>query len=999
MFVQAIPPIALLAALLAGTAHAEERTPTPAPTVISVDFAPAEQPLPDEHLNHLVSVKVGERLDPRLVRQSIQRMFATGRYEPDIQVRGEDVPGGIRITFMARPSWFVGQVQVEGAEAPPTPLQLINAGHLDLGQPYLEEDVGFAMQEMRRLLENNGFFSANISKTEIEHLESRQKDITFVVTPGERAAIGEIYLTGHGPDEAAPLPIEDVRRISGWQRGQPSTQRRLQQGVSRLEDHLRGKQHWLSTVRLVGRDFNADLNEVGLVVDIRLGPRVVVRVEGAEISDQKLRRYLPIYEEGVIDDDLLAEGGDNLRDYFQSQGFFLASVSPVLERDREDEVLIIYQVDRGPRQELAHVGISGNRSFDLPTIQERMLVQPRNIDVRKGRLTDSLLAQDRLVILDLYRSNGFHEAEVACRKEAGYQRNDKLMAVFCDIYEGERTLVSGLTIKGMERLPKELFEDRLSSVAGQPFSEVSVATDRDLILGDYYDSGYHRAGFSWKRLPSDVPHRVELEYEIREGETLYLRAPIITGLRHTRPSLIDQQVQVIPGDPFSANAMFETQRRLYDLGVFSKVDVGLQNPNGEEPAKNVLIQVEEGRRWTARVGGGAEFARIGGNTADVTSPLGDASFSPRVTLEVTRLNVRGLGHTMSLRTRFSNLQQRALFIYEAPRWTGSDKWDMTISSLFDTSRNVRTFSGRRLEGALQLRHRLSKPSTALYRFTYRRTSIDQNTLQITPLLIPLTSQPVRVGLLSGTYIQDRRDDPTDSTKGIFNTVDLSFASGIWASEPDFVRFLGQNSTYHRLGNSRVVLARTLQLGLLMPTGVFRMQDPISFIPGASEPDPRIPLAERFFAGGANSHRGFPVNQAGPRDPTTGFPIGGGAQLLNSVELRFPLRWRNVGGVVFHDAGNVYSRPREISFQSRQKALTKNNDPVGYDFDYMVHAVGFGVRYKTPIGPVRLDLAYSINPPSFIGFEGTREDLLRGAGTITQQRITQFQFHFSLGQTF
>jgi len=118
-----------------------------------------------------------------------------------------------------------------------------------------------------------------------------------------------------------------------------------------------------------------------------------------------------------------------------------------------------------------------------------------------------------------------------------------------------------------------------------------------------------------------------------------------------------------------------------------------------------------------------------------------------------------------------------------------------------------------------------------------------------------------------------------------------------------------------------------------------------------------------------------------------------------VELRFPLRWKNVGGVVFHDAGNVYSRPREISFQSRQKALTENNDTVGYDFDYMVHAVGLGVRYKTPIGPVRFDLAYSINPPRFIGFEGTREDLLRGAGTITHQRISQFQFHFSLGQTF
>ena len=175
--------------------------------------------------------------------------------------------------------------------------------------------------------------------------------------------------------------------------------------------------------------------------------------------------------------------------------------------------------------------------------------------------------------------------------------------------------------------------------------------------------------------------------------------------------------------------------------------------------------------------------------------------------------------------------------------------------------------------------------------------------------------------------------------------------------------------------------------------------PVASSLSPSEPDPRIPLSERFFSGGANSHRGFPVNQAGPRDPTTGFPIGGGAQFLNSVELRFPLRWENMGGVLFHDAGNVYSRPSEISFGRSQRPVIEDDETVGYEFDYMVHAVGLGVRYKTPIGPVRLDLAYNINPPLFIGFEGTRDDLLRGAGTITRQRIGRIQFHFSLGQTF
>ncbi len=997
MFVRAIPAIIVLAALLGGTAYANDFAA--APTVVAVEFSPAAQPLLEEHLRDLVTVKAGAPLDRKRVSESIQKLIATLRYEPDIRVTQEDVAGGVKLIFHTKSSWFVGLVQVHGAPEPPTPLQLVNAAQLDLGKAFAEEDVAFAIQEMARLLEDSGFFSVDIKPTIVEHPETQQKDISFQIDPSDRATIGKIVLTPLENGES-PLKEEEIRQIAGWQRGKPFSRRRLGRGLRRLQQHFRDRRYWQSTVRLGGTVLNPDLNEADLVVDIDRGPKVVVRVEGAEIGERKLRLYLPIYEEGVVDDDLLAEGARNLRDYYQSQGYFLASVTPVLERNREDEVLIIYEVNQGERMELVHVGISGNRFFDLQTVTERMLVQPKTLDLRRGRLTDSLLARDRLVILDLYGSNGFLDAEVVCRKEPNYQGRETETAVFCDIHEGALTTVSELRIKGMEQLSEDLFRSRLASVKGQPFSEVSVATDRDLILGDYYDSGYHEADLNWTRLPTEDPNQVVLEYLIREGETLYFREPIVTGLRHTKESLVDEQVQIRPGEPFSANAMFETQRRLYDLGVFSKVDVGLQNPHGEEPAKNVLIQVEEGRRWTARLGGGAEFARIGGNTGDVASPVGNASFSPRITLEATRLNIRGIGHTMSVRTRFSNLQQRALFIYEAPRWTGSDKWDMTISGLLDTSRNVRTYSGSRVEGALQLRHRISKPSTALYRFTYRRTSINEDTLQITPLLIPLTSQPVRVGLLSGTYIQDRRDDPTDSTKGIFNTVDLSLASGVWASEPDFVRFLGQNSTYHRLGSSRVVLARTLQLGLMLPTGTFsRAVGPITVIPGTTNPDPRIPLAERFFAGGANSHRGFPVNQAGARDPTTGFPIGGGAQFLNSVELRFPLRWENIGGVLFHDAGNVFSRPSEINFRSSQREIASDGEVVGYDFDYMVHAAGLGVRYKTPIGPLRFDIAYSMNPPRFIGFQGTREDLLRGAGTLTQQRISHFQFHFSLGQTF
>jgi outer membrane protein assembly factor BamA len=189
--------------------------------------------------------------------------------------------------------------------------------------------------------------------------------------------------------------------------------------------------------------------------------------------------------------------------------------------------------------------------------------------------------------------------------------------------------------------------------------------------------------------------------------------------------------------------------------------------------------------------------------------------------------------------------------------------------------------------------------------------------------------------------------------------------------------LTRNSSYHRITRD-ITFARSFSFG---------WQENLQAGLGPQD----IPLAERIYSGGANSHRGFPENQAGPRDLSTGFPIGGGAQLFNNLELRFPLVGEFLGGVIYHDAGNVYSTLSNISFRWKQKDIQ--------NFDYMVHAVGFGFRVRTPVGPVRADFSYVPNPPRFFGFEGTRDELISGGGQRINQRLNHFQFHISLGQAF
>jgi outer membrane protein assembly factor BamA len=257
-----------------------------------------------------------------------------------------------------------------------------------------------------------------------------------------------------------------------------------------------------------------------------------------------------------------------------------------------------------------------------------------------------------------------------------------------------------------------------------------------------------------------------------------------------------------------------------------------------------------------------------------------------------------------------------------------------------------------------------------YRYVIRR--VDVTRLNISPVLIPVLAQANLTGLIGATLIQDKRDDPVNSRRGIYNTLDIGVA--LAPSRTEFTRFLLRNSTYHKVARD-VTLARSVQFGYLQRFG------------GQFQ----VPLPERFYGGGSISHRGFSDNQAGPRDLTTGFPLGGSALLFHSTELRFPLLGDNLGGVLFHDMGNVFSSMNRLTFRATQHGEA--------DFDYMVHAAGFGIRYRTPVGPIRVDLSLGPNAPRFVGYAGTREQLLQNLPDPVRQRINVFQFHFSLGQTF
>ena len=954
--------------------------------IAAIQFEPARQPFHLDQLKTILGLTEGRILKAGDIQAAIQRLYSTGDYA-DIAVDGTpQSDGGVALRFVTQPNYFIGSVRVSDVPEPPNRGQLAAATKLQLGAEYEAHDEGHAVENLEDILRRNGYYQAVIAPSVTKNPETQQVNFYFAIEAGKRARFGDPVIRGV-PDQQK----QRIVRASGWKRifghfGYTSmTASRVQSGVEAVRKYFQNGNHLLAKVTLAKLDYDPHTNRVTPELDITEGPVVRVMTRGAKISKGKLQQLLPIYQERSLDKDLLVEGRRNLLEYFESEGYFDAEVNFTTESGAAGEETITYEIDRARRHKLVSLRIQGNKYFDSGTLRERMYVTPASFPrYRYGRFSQEYLERDLNSIRDLYRSNGFRDVEVTSTEDDNYKGKKNNLAVVIQVNERQQWFVSSLDLEGVPVDDRIYIQTLLQSTQGQPYSDLNVASDRDRILDYYYNNGYPNATFEFTAKAGSGPRQEALEFVVNPGKREFVRNVLVSGLVSTKPSLVNERISLKAGDPLSESQMSESQRRLYDLGIFAKVQTAVQNPDGDEPDKYVLYQTEEAHKYSLNAGFGAEIARIGG-AADLQDPAGATGFSPEVSFGISRLNVLGLGHTVSVQTLLSTIRQRGLFNYLAPQFIGNPNLSLQFTGLFEISRDVRTFSAQREEGSVQLAQKLTKALTLQYRYTFRKVRI-LGTPLVEPELIPLVSQPERVGIFSTTLILDRRDDPLDPHRGVYTTIDLGEALQGVGSQTDFSRVLFRNATYYKLTKD-LVFARSTDFGVIHRTG------------GLSE----VPFAEHFFSGGSTSDRAFPQNQAGPRDPITGFPLGGNALLFNTFELRFPLIGDNLGGVLFNDMGNVYSDLSHISLRFHQQNLQ--------DFNYGVQSLGFGIRYKTPVGPIRLDLSFSPNSPRFFGFKGTEDDLLFNRPNCTDprtglpvqctavQRINAFQFHFAIGQAF
>ena len=908
-----------------------------------------------------VTQRVGEPLDREKVSQSLKNLFATGRFS-ELRADVEPAAGGVELIFIARAVYFVGVVHVEGAPGVLDPRVLETASRLRLGEPLYAGDLAAARDRLIAVLAENGYYEPQVRYTTNPDPDTQATEIVFSLTPGPAARLASVAFEGH-----LIVPVERLIKVTGWRHGSHLTSSRLERGMFKLHRFYQNEGRLRATLGVGQRTYDPQRRTERLVVQVEAGPLVRVRVEEAPISNSKKKEILPFYRDGVVDETALDRGRQNLEDFYQRQGYYSVSVKGRLESQPEPAMWdVIYSVNLGSQGTFVGYEFKGSEKVSPEELARVISIHPRDFIRERGVFSHELLRHDVDALKAVYESQGFLEAQITPRIDDHYEDHPHHLFVTFEVVEGPRTRAGALTIRGVDaKMQKEIWPV-LPMKPGEPFSPTRANRNRDLISGILGDHGYTRASVTWTASPGN-PNEVNLEYTIVPGRQERIERVAILGRNHTRPGTIRRELAFHGGEPLSQSKILESQRQLYDLGTFSQVQIAAQDPQSNETQKTILVNVEEARRWSIAYGGGMEFQRLGSN-----QPEGELKVSPRLSLEVIRLNVGGRAQTLTLRGRLSTLEKGGAISYLVPRFPTRRDLALRLSALAERSRDVLTFTSKRQEASVSLEKRWSAAALLVGRYTFRRVQALDISNRISEAQIPLLSRPARVALLGLSYANDHRDDPADSTDGSYSLADAGYSWTRLGSQSNFVRISGQNATYHRLG-PHLIFARNTR---------FAVETTLGHV----DPGEEIPLPERFFMGGSESHRAFSINQAGPRDLETGFPIGGNALFLNSIELRMPFAGNRLGFALFHDAGNVYSSIRRM----RLLKVTQNSPT---DFDYTAHAIGLGIRYRTPVGPVRLDVGYNLNPARY----QVVVDQMTKATEI--RRLSHFQFFLSIGQSF
>jgi outer membrane protein assembly factor BamA len=941
--------------------------------VTAVQVLVERRPTTEPALIDLIETRRGQPLSMSAVRESMTHLYSLGRFQ-DVQVEALEAPdGGVELLYNLIPLHEVERLEFRGELGLSRGL-LAGTVRERFGPAPAMGRVAEVIRTLDRLYQDGGYFRASIRPVSTVLHDPDRTILTFEIAAGPRARVGAIDVAGD-PGTAREALLARL----GLETGRPYERVRVQDRLTEHVQRLKKSGHLQATASHSARISN-DGTVADVTLDVQPGPVVSLTFAGDPLPRERRDELVPVEREGSVDEDLLEDSVQRIRDYLSLEGYWKAEVS-VEPQQADDKLAIVFTVKRGPLYRVAPEGveISGNKAVPIEEIRPLVVLLPGEPYVASH--LDAAVG----AIVQLYRTRGFAWVDVKTgQTEIGTgESGAALVRPSIVITEGPRATIGDISVSGVQALSEIEVRRLMQLQPGTPYHEPTLRAARDAVQLEYLNLGYASAEVTFAETLSEDRSRVGVALKVAEGPQTIVDHVIVVGNRQTGEDVVRREILLRPGSPLGLRDLVESRRRLGSLGLFRRIDIR-ELEHGPSSRRDVLITVEEAPTTTLGYGGGVELnrrLRAGGPGGEAEERL---ELAPRGFFEIGRRNLWGKNRLVNLFTRVSfrpkddaadPLQDgrgygfseyRVVGTYREPR---ALRWNADFILTGAVEQGVRSsFNFTRKGVTAELVRRVTPSLRTAVRYSFGTTrTFDERLNEEEQAQIDRLFPRVRLSAFSGAIARDTRDDVVEPTRGTFLSAESAMASRRLGGQVGFLKTYLQGYWFKRLPGSRsIVFATRAAAGLA--DGFPREVQPTDES-GQPVGDPEfiedLPASERFFAGGDTTIRGFALDTVGTPDTISerGFPRGGNGVLILNAELRVPV-WKELGAAVFVDGGNVWERVTD------------------FEIGDLRGSAGFGLRYRSPIGPIRVDLGFKMDRREFNGRVEPRSVL-----------------HFSIGQAF
>jgi outer membrane protein insertion porin family len=627
-----------------------------------------------------------------------------------------------------------------------------------------------------------------------------------------------------------------------------------------------------------------------------------------KIDKEDLQKEIGLKPYAILDESEIKRSVERLKEFYRQKAFYNAEINYLIESLPNNDTKLTYQITENEKVYIKEISFKGNNAFSSKELKKLMKTSEKGFF---SWLTDSGLLDNKKLEFDVnniaafYNNKGYIKAVVGEPKII--HEKDKGLTINIPIQEGSQYEVSKVTIDGDLILPVDELLKKISINKEKVFNREVVRKDMMLLRDICADEGYAYAEVVPSTSENDELHLVDIRYNISKGQKVRFERIIITGNRKTRDKVIRRELKTVEGEFFSGKDLKRSTENLNRVGYFENVEVQTKKGSAEDL---MILNIDVKEKPTGTFSFGAGYSSVDQLVGMV---------------KIAQDNLFGYGQHLSASVKFGGRTNQFDLRFTEPwlfdRPIAGDvrgyKWE------YEWDEYTKDSYGSDLAVGFPL-SKIDSYTRGWVKYAFEDANITDVSPNAAFVIRDMEGHNI-TSALEFTVTRNSTDRPWNTTKGSINSVSFEYAGGFLGGDNYFNKYLGRSAWYFPLPLSTVFMA----------------QGRAGYIEQRS--GGKLPVYEKFFLGGINSVRGFKYGDISPKDPATGDKIGGEKMMVYNAEFRFPLiKDQGIIGLIFYDAGNVFTADQDFTF---------------YDIR---QSAGVGVRWYSPLGPLRLEWGYNLD---------------------------------------